>query len=304
MKSKFPEIPDELRALMAEIGPRWGTNPAAHVKIMIDRFSEVLKQSPRDGVNVQRGICYGAHARQTFDLFTPDNSETRRAAVVFVHGGAFLDGHPNRTDQIYSNVLQYFARHGIVGINMAYRLAGDAKYPGATEDVASVIQWAREHAGEIGVDASKIFLMAHSAGAAHAGSYAYDKRHQPSTGPGIAGFMVVSGRVRAETLADNPNAHKVAAYYDTTDAAQLDDVSPVSHVGPGSVPTFVAWAEYENPLIDLHCSELVYRLAAAKRRSPPVFWLSGHNHTSAIGHFNTAEDDLGRALLEFVANPR
>lgn len=304
MDTKFPQIPNDLRALMAEVGPRWGTNPAGHVKLMIDRFSEVLKQSPKDGVTVQRDIPYGSHPRQTFDLFTPDNPDTGRTAVVFVHGGAFLDGHPNRTDEIYSNVLQYFARHGIVGVNMGYRLAGDAKYPGATEDIASVVKWVREHAGEIGIDASRIFLMAHSAGAAHAGSYAYDKRLQPSAGPGIAGFIVVSGRVRAETLVENPNAHKVATYYETTDTSRLDEVSPVSHVGPDSVPTFVAWAEYENPLIDLHCAELVHRLAAAKRRSPPVFWLRGHNHTSAIGHINTAEDDLGRALLEFIANPR
>lgn len=145
--------------------------------------------------------------------------------------------------------------------------------------------------------------MGHSAGAAHAGSYAYDNRLQPRSGPGIAGFIVVSGRVRVETLPENPNAHKVATYYQTTDAAMLDDFSPVSHVGPESVPTFVAWAEYENPLLDLHCAELVYRLATAKRRSPPVFWLRGHNHTSAIGHINTAEDDLGRAMLEFIANP-
>lgn len=304
MNPNFPKIPDDLRALMAEVGPRWSVNPAAHVKLMIERFSEVLKQSSKEGVTVQRGISYGAHPRQTFDLFTPDNSERNRTAVVFVHGGAFLDGHRNRSDEIYSNVLQYFARHGIVGINMGYRLAGDVKYPGATEDVASVIRWVREHAGEIGVDASKIFLMAHSAGAAHAGSYAYDKRLQPAGGPGIAGFIVVSGRVRAEMLAENPNAHKVAAYYDSTDASRLDDVSPVSHVTSDSVPTFVAWSEYENPLIDLHCSELVYRLTAAKRRSPPVYWLRGHNHTSSIGHFNTAEDDLGRAVLEFIAAPR
>jgi acetyl esterase/lipase len=304
MTSRFPEIPDTLRALMAEIGPRWGMNPAANVRLMVECFSELLKQAPKEGVTVRSGITYGSHQRQTFDLFMPDDSEIGRAAVVFVHGGAFLDGHPNRTEQIYSNVLHYFARHGIVGINTGYRLAGDVKYPGATEDIASVIEWVRVHADEIGVDASRIFLMGHSAGAAHAGSYAYDKRMQPSSGPGIAGFIVVSGRVRAETLPENPNAHKVAAYYETTEAVKLDDVSPVSHVGADSVPTLVAWAEYENPLIDLHCAELVHRLAAAKRRSPPVFWLRGHNHTSAIGHINTAEDDLGRALLEFVANPR
>jgi acetyl esterase len=304
MTSRFPEIPDELRALMAEIGPRWGSNPAAHVKLMIERFSEVLKQAPKDGVTVRGGIAYGAHPRQVFDLFIPEDTKIGRAAVVFVHGGAFLDGHPNRTEQIYSNVLHYFARHGIVGLNAGYRLAGDAKYPGATQDIASVIEWVRYHADEIGVDASRIFLMGHSAGAAHAGSYAYNKLMQPSAGPGIAGFIVVSGRIRVETLPGNPNAHKVAAYYETTDAAKLDDLSPVMHVGADSVPTFVAWAEYENPLIDVHCAELVYRLAAAKLRSPPVFWLPGHNHTSAIGHFNTAEDDLGRVLLEFVANPR
>ncbi|SHG03087.1 alpha/beta hydrolase [Bradyrhizobium erythrophlei] len=304
MSSKFPEIPDALRALMAEIGPRWGTNPAAHVKIMVDRFSEVLKQSPKDGVTVRRGISYGPHPRQTFDLFKPDDKNARRAAVVFVHGGAFLDGHPNRTEEIYSNVLHYFARNGIVGLNIGYRLAGDAKYPGASEDIASVIKWVRAHADEVGIDASRIFLMGHSAGAAHAGSYAYDKRLQPPAGPGIAGFIVVSGRVRAETLPENPNAHKVAAYYETEDAARLDDISPVSHVSADSVPTFVAWGEYENPLIDLHCTELVYRLAVARRRSPPMFWMRGHNHTSTIGHINTAEDDLGRALLDFVANPR
>ena len=304
MSSRFPEIPNELRELMAELGPRWGSNPAAHVKIMLDHFSEVLKRAPKEGVTVRRDIPYGSHARQKFDLFEPADKDRKRAAIVFVHGGAFLDGNPNRTEEIYSNVLHYFARNGHVGVNISYRLAGDAKYPGATEDIGSVIKWVQQHADEIGVDASRIFLMGHSAGAAHAGSYAYDKRLQPSGGPGIAGLIVVSGRVRAETLAENPNAHKVATYYETTDEARLDDMSPVSHVGADSVPTFVAWGEYENPLIDLHCSELVHRLAIAKRRTPPMFWLRGHNHTSTIGHINTAEDDLGRALLDFIANPR
>jgi hypothetical protein len=75
-------------------------------------------------------------------------------------------------------------------------------------------------------------------------------------------------------------------------------------VDESSVPTFVAWAEFENPLIDVHCAELCFRLAQAKRRSPPSMWLRGHNHTSSIGHINTAEDALGLAMLDFIANPR
>jgi acetyl esterase/lipase len=215
-----------------------------------------------------------------------------------------MDGHRNRTDRIYSNVPLYLARNGVVGINVGYRLGKDVGYPGATEDVGRAVAWTHARADELGIDRQRIFLMGHSAGAAHAGSYAYDKRLQPKEGPGIAGFIVVSGRVRADNRPENPNADRVVAYYGTADAARLDDVSPVSHVGPASVPTLVAWGEYENPLLDVHCAELVFRLSQAKKRSPPVVWLRGHNHTSTIAHIGTSDETLGREILSFIADPR
>ena len=215
MTSEYPEIPAELRALMAEIGPQW--SPRLHVKLMVERFSEVLKASPKDGMTVRRDIAYGDHPRQMIDVYLPADGKTSRPAVLFVHGGAFLDGHRNRSGQIYSNVTTYFARHGVVGINIGYRLADDTGYPGATQDIARVVEWTHAHAAEIGVDPSRIFLMGHSAGAAHAGSYAYDKRLQPAGGPAIAGFLAISGRVRAENLPENPNGHKVVTYYGTSD---------------------------------------------------------------------------------------
>jgi acetyl esterase/lipase len=302
MDQTRPNIPNELHALMAEIGPQW--SPAKHVKLMLDKFSELHKMAPTEGIDIKADIAYGAHPRQRIDLYLPANSKRGLPAVLFVHGGAFLDGHRNRTSEIYANVLRYFARHGIVGINIGYRLADDTPYPGATEDVAAVVAWTRERADEIGVDRNRIFLMGHSAGAAHTGSFAYDKRRHPAAGPGLAGHLVISGRVRAETRPENPNAHKVVSYYGTDDPDALADVSPVSHVDEHSVPTFIAWSEFENPLIGLHCAELAFRLAQAKRRSPPLLWLRGHNHTSSIAHINTAEDELGRAMLDFIDAPR
>jgi acetyl esterase/lipase len=297
-----PPIPETLRALMAEIGPRWAEDKGGNVRRMIDAFTELLKSAPKEGIEVTRDIAYGDHPRQRFDLFLPPRAKRTGASLLFVHGGAFIEGHRNRTDEIYSNVLYYFARHGVVGVNVGYRLADDTPYPGASEDVGAAVAWMRGHAAEFGADPARLFLMGHSAGAAHAGSYAYDKRLQPPGGPGIAGMIVVSGRVRADNLPENPNAKRVETYYGP-DAARYDDLSPVTHVGPGSVPTFVAMGEYENPLLDVYCLELAYRLAAAKRRAPPVMWLKGHNHTSMIGHFNTAEDHLGRAILEFIERP-
>ncbi len=302
MISQLPEIPPDLRAFMAEVGPQWV--PSVHIKQMIERFSAVLKYSPKDGVTVRRDCPYGDHSRQMVDVYLPNDGQTQRASVLYVHVGAFTDGNRNRSDEMFGNVLTYFARHGIVGINVGYRLAGDAPYPGGTEDIAAAVKWTRDHADEIGVDPTRIFLMGHSAGATHAGSYAYDKRLQPAGGPGIAGLIVISGRMRAETSPENPRAEKVVAYYGTSDATKLNDLSPVSHVDSSSVPTFVAWAEYENPLIDVHCAELVFKLSAAKKRTPPVVWLRGHNHSSIVAHINTAEDTLGHAIRQFIENPR
>jgi acetyl esterase/lipase len=302
-QAPLPDIPAELRRLMAEVGPRWRDSVAKNVDLMIQQFSEVLKQSPRDGVTVRRDIGYGNHERHAFDVFLPETMPTPPPVVLFVHGGAFVSGHRNRSEQIYSNVLYYLARHGIAGINIGYRLANHATFPAATEDISTVVAWARAHAGEFGWDPSRIFLMGHSAGAAHAGSYAYDPRFRPEGGTGLAGMIVISGRVRIDNLPENPNAGKVEVYYGP-DALQFDDYSPVAHIDANSIPTFVAWAEFENPLIDVYCAELVYRLAHAKRKAPPSMWLSGHNHTSSIGQIGTSDDALGQAIVDFVRNPR
>ncbi len=301
--SELPPIPAELYDLMAEVGPRWRTNVSGHVDLMLQRFSDVLKSSPHDGVTVHGDIAYGDHERHVIDVFLPETTTSPPPLVIFVHGGAFVSGHRNRTAQIYSNVLVYLARHGIAGINVGYRLANHTSYPGATEDIAAVVDWAHAHASEYGWDTKRIFLMAHSAGAAHAGSYAYDPRFRPAEGSQLAGMIVVSGRVRADNLPENPNANKVEQYYGP-DSSQYDSYSPVSHITADSLPTFVAWAEYENPLIDVYCAELVYRLAHAKRKAPPSMWLAGHNHTSSIAHIGTADERLGKALVDFIHNPR
>ena len=288
---------------MADIGPRWAEDIPGHMKLMLEQYSLVLQNAPKDGVVIWRELSYGVHPRQVFDLYLPRDATEKCPAVLFMHGGAFVDGHRNRTDQIHANLGYFLARDGVVLANAGYRLAQDARYPEASRDVAAAVSALHRRAEEFGIATSRIFLMGHSAGAAHIASYAYDARLHPPAGPGIAGIIILSGRLRADNLPENPNARKVETYYGT-DASHFDDYSPLSHVGPDSVPTLVAWAEFENPLIDVYCAELVHRLAVAKRRAPPLVWLGGHNHGSIVGLFNTAEDLLGRAILDFIGQPQ
>lgn len=294
----LPAIPSELRALMAEVGPRWRENVPAHVRLMVEQFTPVLSGAPKDGVEVRRDIAYGNHSRQRLDIFLPSGGAAR-AALLFVHGGAFVDGHRNKSTEIYANVLYCFARHGIVGVNIGYRLAPEVMYPEATRDVAAAVAWVHRNSEALGIDRDRIFLMGHSAGAAHTGCYAYDRRYHPPEGHGLAGHIVVSGRVRADNRPDNPNAHKVESYYGT-DSTAYEAASSVSHIGPDSVRTFIAWGEFENPLIDVYCAELLYRLAVAKNSTPPSLWLAGHNHTSMIAHLNTADQRLENAIVRFI----
>jgi acetyl esterase len=298
-----PALPESLLQLMAQIGPQWGNNVQANVRLMVEKFSEVLALAPKTG-QATRNLAYGGHPRQVLDVYAPlDSAAGVSPVVIFVHGGAFVDGDKDRSAEVYSNVCWYFARHGVLAVNLEFRLAPETTYPGGTDDIAAGVAWVRTHIAKYGGDPLRVFLMGHSAGAAHAAHYAYDRSFHPPGGPGIAGLIVVSGRVRAENSASNPNAKRVEAYYGV-DAARMESGSAVNHVTAESVATMIAMAEFENPLLDVHCAELFYRLSSATGRAPRLVWMAGHNHTSIVAHFNTAEDRLGREILAFMRSGR
>jgi acetyl esterase/lipase len=301
--SQAPDIPQSLCDLMAEIGPKWGSNTSGHVKMMVDAFSEVLAAVPTGDLEEVRDIRYGNDdERQVLDTYRQPGI-SGAPIMLFFHGGAFTDGEKNRTPQIHGNIVRYIARHGMVGINVEYRQAPKWGYPAGSTDVGLSVAWARANAARLGGDPNRIFICGSSAGAAHTGSYAYDKRLHPAAGPGIAGHIVLSGRVRADNRPDNPNAKRVEAYYGT-DASKFDDLSCVSHVSADSVPTFIAVAEYENPRIDIYCAELFYKLSLAQGRSPRFLRLMKHNHASIHAHIGTSEDVLGQELLDFLRTGR
>jgi len=61
--------------------------------------------------------------------------------------------------------------------------------------------------------------------------------------------------------------------------------------------------EHENPLIDVHSAELVHRISG--KRPLPAHGLAAQSQ-SHIDHrsLNTAEEEFGTALLDFIAHPR
>jgi acetyl esterase/lipase len=293
-----PAIPAALHQLMAQLGPKWGTNIGAHARQTLEAFSALHRDAPKEA-RVERDLPYGAHPRHVLDLYAPRGAKDA-PVVVFAHGGAFVDGHKMRGEEIYANVGWYFARNGVLLVNMEYRLAPEFPYPAATDDVAAAVAWVRANIARYGGDPKKLFVMGHSAGACHVGLYAYDPRFGAVGANRVRGLIVVSGRVRAENLPENPNARKVEAYFGT-DAGVMKAGSVVEHVTADSPPAVIGFGEWENPLIDVHCTELLHRLSQVQRKTPRVVRLAGFTHSATIAHFNTAEERLGREILDFIA---
>ena len=294
----FAGLSDAARARLEAIGPRWGENIVAHRKVVLEVYTPLLARVPRDGIEVARDLAYGPHPRHRLDVYR--RAGTAHAPVLaFVHGGAFVRGEKDANAEIYGNVPRWFARNGCVGVNVEYRLAPEAPYPGGAEDVARAVGWLKANAREFGGDPERIFLMGHSAGGAHAAAHVCDPAARPPAGHGVAGLALVSARLRADARPDNPNANGVRAYYGA-DESRYAARSVVTHAANLDVPVCIAVAEFENPLLDVYGAELFHALSAHRGRAPRFLRLAGHNHTSMVAHFDTAEERLGREILDLI----
>ena len=290
-------LPEPARRTLAEIGPVWGTDIQRHRDLVLQIYRPLLAAAPKAGVDVTRGIAYGAHRRQILDVYRRAGA-ANAPVVLFVHGGAFVRGDKDVTDEVYANVCYYFARHGYLALNVEYRLAPESRYPGGVEDLAGAIAWAKRSARDLGGDSERLFLVGHSAGSTHVAGYAWDPNMPTRPDPAVKAIVLISGRLRADARPDNPNAGGVRAYFGD-DESRYEARSPVTYAGASQLPVFLAIAEYENPLLDVYGAETLHRIAVARGRAPRFLRLPRHNHISIVAHVNTEEDTLGAEIRDF-----
>lgn len=314
-------LPAAIKQRFAQIGPVWGRDINAHRDLVIEAYTPLVAAVADDAANgqqVARELAYGVHERQRLDVFVSEATRARGSAdvVLFVHGGAFLRGSKSFNGLIYDNVARWFARRGCVALNVEYRLAPAAPYPAGAEDVAAALAWVQAHIGAYGGNPQRVFLVGHSAGGAHVATYLCDplfagKRCSESAQGGqdtasVAGAVLISARLVADVLADNPNAAGVRAYFGD-DAARYDARSPLTHAARCDVPLMVVIAEYENPHLDAYGAAFFQRVLEARRhtegkpRAVRFLQMPRHNHTSVVAHFDSGETLLGDAMLDFFA---
>lgn len=137
------------------------------------------------------GVHYATGPRGELDVYAPNGAKSL-PVIVFFYGGSWQHGSRKQ----YRFVGAALAEAGYVVVLPDYRLYPEVRFPEFNADAARAVVWAHQHAAEIGGDATKLFIMGHSAGAHIAASVALDSRYLLNAGGQMAwirGLIGLSG---------------------------------------------------------------------------------------------------------------
>lgn len=264
-------------------------------------YDDAQASAPKEGVTVTKDLAYGKHERQKVDVYQPEG-KSNLPVMVYFHGGGYVGSARDTSPFVHANVLTYFARNGFLGVNADYRLAPAFAWPSGGEDVRDIVRWVKENAKTYGGNADRIYLFGHSAGASHIAHYAFDRRVQPSTGPGIAGVILMSGRYKLRYDPDDASLTGGVMQYFGSDPSKYDSRSSTTHVAGSRVPVMLVMSEFDQLNLASTTGDLFVALCERDGgRCPRFVQLKYHNHGSEYTHMNTADDYLGKEILEWIA---
>lgn len=120
-------------------------------------------------------------------IFRPAGSETSTLpGFVNIHGGGMIVGHRSWET---ARVVDIVAEHGVVAVNVEYRLAPEDPYPAGVEDCYAAFVWTHAHAAELGIDPARIVVGGGSAGGGLTAAVALLARDR--RGPVMAGQLLL-----------------------------------------------------------------------------------------------------------------
>ena len=165
-------------------------------------------------VSIKEGIVIGEGSGKPLkaDIFLPPVEEKNRPAVLFIHGGGWIEGDRSQL-RGYGILL---ARLGFVCMCNSYRLSNESIWPAQIQDVNCAIRYLRANATDLGLDPDRIGVSGNSAGghlSLMAAATNYDQIFE-----GEGGSNEVSSEIKA-----------VCAIYPPTTIRQLEMLNPLEN---------------------------------------------------------------------------
>ena len=252
-------------------------------------LSVINAVSPGNALQADSDVAYGMKARQRLDIYRPASATNSSPVIVFFYGGTWNSG--NRAD--YAFVGRALAKRGYVVVIPDYRLYPDVHYPEILEDSASAVAWTVREIKNYGGDASRLFVMGHSAGAYNAAMVAFDPGLLAKSGikpSAVRGFIGLAGPYNFLPI-ENLDTRPVF-YYPNTPA----DSQPINHVTASSPPALLIAANKDDTVNPArNTGEMASKMRAAGVPVREVYF-DRVNHVTLVGTLATPLKGLAPTL--------
>jgi acetyl esterase len=145
------------------IPPTHTLSPAAARKFYRERRA-ITQPDPPAIAEVRELRATGPHGAIPMRLYHPQLATQRSTpppVLVYFHGGGWVIGDLDTHDTLCRE-LANGAGIGVVAVD--YRMGPEHHFPAAVDDCLAATRWVRDHAAELGVDASRLAVGGDSAG--------------------------------------------------------------------------------------------------------------------------------------------
>ena len=253
-------------------------------------------------VSIKEGIVIGEGGGRSLkaDIFLPPLEEKSRPAVLFIHGGGWIEGDRSQL-RGYGILL---ARLGFVCMCNSYRLSNESIWPAQIQDVNCAIRYLRANATDLGLDPNRIGVSGNSAGghlSLMAAATNYDQIFE-----GDGGSNEVSSEIKAVCAIYPPTTIRKLEMLDPLENAFLmlmgkeakkedfDKASPLNYVTEDYPPCMLIHGSADS-VVRLKDSTKFYEKLIEFNRPASLHIFSEEEHAF------DGEPDYGRAIADLQA---
>jgi acetyl esterase/lipase len=239
--------------------------------------------------------------QQSLDLYLPPGATGKLPLIAFVHGGFWRESDDSYG--IGKALAETLFRSGVAVALVRYPLAPAHKFPAQPEDVARAVAYLHRVAGQYNLDAKRVFLMGHSAGAHLASLVALDGRYLREAGAppaAVAGVIAVSGIYDLKPTGPLARqARELVVPVFGSDTAAHGAASPAAHAR-AAPPFLVLSAENDFDGFPIDARRFAARLRASGNRDVQEIVVQGADHFTIFKRLGGASSVLRDLLLSFT----
>jgi len=158
-----PESQRLLDLMAAANRPAWNSlSPQAARDLYLSLRPAAQGPRPADVKVVDRTIR-GPAGDLAVRIYRPASAaaDTKLPALLYAHGGGWVFGNLDSHDVLCA---QLAIEAGIVVFHVDYRLAPEARFPAAFDDVVAALEWLAANGASVGVDPTRLAIGGDSAG--------------------------------------------------------------------------------------------------------------------------------------------